>query len=143
MEAIIPYLTFGGNAREAFAFYAGALNGAIVHMQTFGEVDPGVGVDDKDRVMHAVLKAGDLTLMTSDTRCSDKAPHPGDMISLSLNFTKENTINDTFTALSEGATIIMPLQDTFWNARFGILKDKFGIQWMFNHDKPGNETAHS
>jgi len=143
MEAIIPYLTFGGNAREAFTFYAGALKGSIVHMQTFGEVDPSVGADDKDRVMHAVLKAGGLTLMTSDTRCSDKAPQQGDMISLSMNFTEENTINDTFSALSEGATIIMPLQDTFWNARFGILKDKFGIQWMFNHDKPGNETSHS
>lgn len=139
MEAIIPYLTFNGEAREAFAFYAKALKGEILHMQTFADVNPHVEEDDRNRIMHAILKAGGLTLMTSDTRCSDHAAHAGEMISLSMNFTDEKSINETFEALSEGASIIMPLQDTFWNARFGILKDRFGIQWMFNYDKPKND----
>lgn len=139
MEAIVPYLTFEGNARAAFQFYAKALGGDILHLQTFGEVNPETPEEDKDNVMHAVLKAGQLTLMTSDTRSSDHAVQKGEMISLSLNFTEEKKINETFEALSEGATIVMPLQDTFWNARFGILKDRFGIQWMFNYDKPRND----
>ena len=139
MEAIIPYLTFEGNAREAFAFYAQALDGEIAHLQTFGEVNPECDAADKDRVMHAVFKAGELTLMTSDTRSSDHPVQKGEMISLSINFTEELTINKTYKALSDGATIVMPLQDTFWNARFGILKDRFGIQWMFNYDKPKND----
>lgn len=139
MEAIVPYLTFNGNAKEAFQFYAKALGGEILHIQTFGEVNPETPEADKDRVMHAILKSGDLTMMTSDTRSSDHHAINGDVISLSMNFTEEKTINNTFEALSEGATIIMPLQDTFWNARFGILKDRFGIQWMFNYDKPKND----
>lgn len=139
MEAIVPYLTFNGNARAAFEFYAKALGGEILHLQTFGEVNPDAEEADKNRVMHAILKAGELTIMTSDTRSSDHHVNGGDMISLSMNFTDENTINNTFEALAEGATIVMPLQDTFWNARFGILKDRFGIQWMFNYDKPKND----
>ena len=139
MEAIVPYLTFDGVARDAFSFYAKALGGEIAHLQTFGEVNPDCDEADKNRVMHAMLKAGDLILMTSDTRCSDHAVQRGEMISLSMNFKDEQTINQTYAALSEGADIIMPLQDTFWNARFGILKDRFGIQWMFNYDKPKND----
>jgi len=139
MEAIVPYLTFEGNAREAFAFYAKALGGEVVHLQTFGEVNPDAAEGDRNRVMHAILKVGDLTMMTSDTRCGDHTVQKGEMISLSMNFTEEKTINDTYEALSDGATIVMPLQDTFWNARFGILKDRFGIQWMFNYDKPKND----
>lgn len=139
MEAIVPYLTFNGNARAAFEFYAKALGGEILHLQTFGEVNSDAEEADKNRVIHAILKAGELTIMTSDTRSSDHHVNGGDMISLSLNFTDENTINNTFEALAEGATIVMPLQDTFWNARFGILKDRFGIQWMFNYDKPKND----
>jgi PhnB protein len=139
MEAIIPYLTFNGQAREAFAFYEKALGGQITHMQTFGDVNPEAEAGDKDRVMHAILKAGQITLMTSDTRCTDHLVHAGEMISLSMNFTDEKSINETYEALAEGAEIVMPLQDTFWNARFGILKDRFGIQWMFNYDKPRND----
>ena len=139
MEAIIPYLTFNGDARDAFTFYAAALGGEIVHLQTFGDVDPSCPEQDKERVMHAILKSGELTLMTSDTRCNDHSVNRGEMVSLSMNFTDETSINNTFNALSDNANIVMPLQDTFWNARFGILIDKFGIQWMFNYDKPKND----
>ncbi len=139
MEAIIPYLTFNGQARAAFEFYAKALGGQLLSLQTFGDVNPHAEEADKDRVMHAILKAGNLTIMTSDTRSADQLVQRGEMISLSINFTDEKTINDTFEALSEGSTIVMPLQDTFWDARFGILKDRFGIQWMFNYDKPRND----
>ena len=55
-------------------------------------------------------------------------------MSLSLKFTDLETIEKTFTALSEGGHITMPMQDTFWGARFGMTKDKFGVPWMFNHD---------
>ena len=43
-------------------------------------------------------------------------------------------MNKTFAALSEGAKITMELQNTFWGARFGMLQDKYGFNWMFNHD---------
>ena len=139
MEAIVPYLTFNGTAKQAFEFYAKALHGEIVAMNYFGDSSMESIPEDKDRVMHGILKAGDLTIMTSDTH-SGQEVSSGSMVSLSMNFNDEETITKTYQALSEGAEIIMPLQDTFWDAKFGILKDQFGIQWMFNYDKPKKEA---
>ena len=133
MEAIVPYLNFNGNAAEALAFYSKALNGAVLFQQTFGESPMDSPADMKDKIMHASFKAGDLTLMVSDCMPGQSLT-AGTNVSLSLNFTDIASIEKTFTALSEGATITMPLQDTFWGARFGMLTDKFGFHWMFNHD---------
>lgn len=133
MEAIIPYLNFNGNAAEALAFYAKALNGKTVFQQTFGDSPVDVPADQKNKVMHATFQAGNLIFMVSDGM-PDQPVHGGTNISLSLNFTSVEDIDKIFAALSDGAQITMPLQDTFWGAKFGMLTDKFGINWMFNHD---------
>ena len=139
MEAIVPYLTFPGNAAEAMEFYAKALKGEIVMSQTFGESPMESKPEDAGKIMHAVLKVGPLMIMASDANEAFPVQN-GNSISLSLNFTDEQSIEETFTALSEGATITMLLQDTFWGAKFGMLTDKFGMAWMFNHDKEPQEN---
>jgi PhnB protein len=133
MEAIVPYLNFNGNAAEALAFYSKALNGSVLFQQTFGESPMESPVDLKDKIMHATFKAGELTIMVSDCP-PNVSVTTGTNVSLSLNFNDVAEIEKTFAALSEGSTITMPLQDTFWGARFGMLTDRFGINWMFNHD---------
>ncbi|MFC4262363.1 VOC family protein [Ferruginibacter yonginensis] len=133
MEAIIPYLNFNGNAAAALAFYEKALNGTITSSQTFGGAGMADNDDMKDKILHAVLEAGALKIMVSD--CPPGVTvHSGDQVSLSLNFDEVENIDATFQRLSENATITMPLQDTFWGAKFGMLKDQFGVHWMFNHD---------
>ena len=135
MEAIIPYINFKNNAKEALAFYSKALNGQVLFSQTYGESPMESKPEDKDKIMHATFKAGDLTLMVSDA--NDKFPvQDGNKISLSMNFKDDESITKTYNALAEGGNAIMPLQDTFWGAKFGMLIDKFGVQWMFNYDKP-------
>lgn len=133
MEAIIPYLTFNGNAAEALAFYAKAFDGAILFQQSFGDSPMETAEDWKDKVMHASFQAGELTFMVSDIMKGQNVI-PGSNTSLSMNFKDVASIDKVFAALSDGANITMPLQDTFWGARFGMLVDKFGINWMFNHD---------
>lgn len=133
MEAIIPYLTFNGNAEEALGFYCKALNGKIVFKQTFGESPMESSESHKDKIMHASFEAGDLHFLISDTM-EGQTVSEGRNLSLSLNFEDANEINKTFAALAEGATITMELQDTYWGARFGMLTDKYGFNWMFNHD---------
>ena len=136
MEAIVPYLLFNGNAKQAFDFYAKALGGTIVMSTTFGEAPAGAcPAGQEDKIMHAVLQAGSLTLMTSDCP-PEKATKEGDNISMSMNFSDSAQMDKTFAAMAEGGTVKMELQDTFWGARFGMLTDQFGINWMFNHDKP-------
>ena len=134
MDAIIPYLNFNGNAKEALDFYATALNGTITQSSTFGSANMATEESMKDKILHAVFEAGSLKFMVSDCPPGVSVTE-GDIVSLSLNFTDPELIETTFTALSEGGKITMPMQDTFWGARFGMAKDKYGIHWMFNHDK--------
>jgi PhnB protein len=133
MEAIIPYLNFNGNASEALDFYSNALNGHIEFKQTFGESPMESSEEQKDKIMHASFKAGDLHFLVSDTM-QGQAVSTGSNLSLSLNFNDPIEMNTIFAALSDGGKVTMVLQDTFWGARFGMLQDKYGFNWMFNHD---------
>lgn len=135
MEAIVPYLNFNGDAAEALAFYSGAFGGKVLFQQSFGEspMADQTPEEHKSKVMHASFQAGELKFMVSDSMPGQKVK-AGSNLSLSLNFTNVADIDKTFSALSEGAQVTMPLQDTFWGAKFGMLTDKFGINWMFNHD---------
>ena len=138
MEAIVPYLNFKGNTAEALEFYSKALNGSVLFAQKYGDSPMEVKPEDKDKIMHATFKAGDLTLMASDA--NDMFPvQDGNNVSLSLNFQDQESIDSTFEKLSDGGKITMPLQDTFWGARFGMITDRFGIHWMFNYDKEPKE----
>ncbi len=138
MEAIVPYLTFNGNASEALHFYAEVLGGEIEHIQTFGDVGMEVPAGAENLVMHATLNAGALKLMASDTMQGQKVV-AGSNVSLALNFENEADINKTFYAMAEGGDITMPLEKTFWNAIFGMVKDKYNFLWMFNLDLPFTE----
>jgi len=133
MEAIIPYLNFNGNAVEALAFYANAFGGAVTQQSTFADANMAQDESMKDKILHAVFEAGALKFMVSDCP-PGVSVSSGDQVSLSLNFADLETIEKTFTALSEGGHVTMPMQDTFWGARFGMTKDKFGVHWMFNFD---------
>ena len=139
MEAIIPYLNFNGNAAEALNFYEKALNGKVTQSQTFGAANMAQDESMKDKILHAVFEAGALKFMVSDCP-PGVSVNSGDQVSLSLNFTDPELIETTFTVLAEGGNITMPMQDTFWGARFGMTKDKYGVHWMFNHDKEKNNT---
>lgn len=98
MEAIIPYLTFNGNPSEALEFYSKALNGEVNFKQTFVE-SPMDSVDEqKDKIMYASFKAGNLYFLVSDT-IQGQPITSGSNLSLSLNFNDADEINKTFAAL--------------------------------------------
>lgn len=134
MEVIIPYLNFNGNAKEALDFYSTALKGKVTQSSTFGEGNMAQDESMKDKILHAVFESGELKFMVSDCP-PGVSVNSGNQVSLSLNFTDAELIETTFAALADGGNITMPMQDTFWGARFGMTTDKFGVHWMFNHDK--------
>jgi PhnB protein len=138
MNAIIPYLNFNGNAAEALNFYEQALNGKVTEKSTFGEANMAQDDSMKDKILHAVFQSGDLKFMVSDCPPGVSVT-TGDQVSLSLHFTELDAIEKTFAAMAEGGNITMPIQDTFWGARFAMTKDKFGVHWMFNYDYPKPE----
>ncbi len=135
MKAIVTYLNFNGNCREAMKFYQRCLGGELSIMP-FSEAPGDFPKEAKDRVMHArVTKDGTTLLMASDTMPGSNFVQ-GTNFSISIDCQGAEETDRLFNAFSENGKIIMPLQDAFWGARFGILRDQFGINWMFNFEKP-------
>lgn len=132
------YLTFNGNCREAMEFYHSCLGGNLEIMDFAGAPEGSVSAEEKHLVMHARIDNGALVLMASDTTAAHPKVTTGSSMTISMNCSSEEEINDVFGKLSAGGNVTMPLEDTFWGARFGMLVDKFGMPWMFNYDRPQN-----
>ena len=131
---VIPYLIFNGNCEEALNFYTKALGGNLGHMSRYSDVPPEQNQMNmaSDKIMHTqFMKDGEVLLMASDGPTTDT---DSGMVSLSLDYKDPGGMENAFAQLSDGGSVTMPLQDTFWNARFGMLTDKYGVKWMFNHD---------
>ena len=131
-----PYLTFKGQCEAAFKFYEQCLGGKITAF-TF-EGSPMAGQMPKEwqkKIMHASLTIGDQVLMGSDPPPDRYQPPQGFSVSLSID--KPAEADRAFHALAEGGTVTMPIQETFWAQRFGMLVDRFGIPWMINCEKQG------
>ena len=134
MHGMNTYLTFNGNCREAMQFYEKCL-GAELHMMTFADAPGGLPSEAKDRIMHARLTKGPVVLMASDSM-PDTPSQQGNNFSVAIQCESRQEIEKLFNALGEKGKITMPLQDMFWGARFGMITDQFGINWMFNFELP-------
>jgi PhnB protein len=88
-----------------------------------------------DLVIHATLSLGDQLLMGSDAPPDHYSRPQGVYVSLHFNDVAEG--ERVFKGLSEGGTVQMPFQKTFWAERFGMCIDRFAILWMINCEKPG------
>lgn len=126
------YLTFNGNCAAALKFYEQHLGAKIEMLMNHRELPAAeqVPAEWRDKVMHARLKLGDSILMASDAPPDRYNEPKGFSVSLSVDSPAE--AERIFAALAEGGRIQMPLQQTFWAARFGTLVDKFQIPWMVN-----------
>lgn len=137
--SLSSYLFFDGNCREAFEFYRSVFGGEFSVIETFGSGPPDMGVpeEEKDRIMHVSLPVGSSMLMGSDS-CSAFGPPPtaGSNFSISVTGESREHCDDVCAKLSQGGTITMPLQETFWGGYFGCWTDKFGIRWMINYELP-------
>lgn len=131
MQAFNPYLTFNGNCEEAFAFYQSCFGGTISIVQRFGESPMPVPADFKDKIMHIELQASPVHLMGSDSSPKHQVVQ-GNGVTFNLAFDNLQEQEQIFTKLAAGGRVSMPLENTFWGSRFGMLTDKFGIHWMFN-----------
>lgn len=126
-----PYLTFGGNCREAMEFYQKALRGNL-DVNTFEGAPMDVPEAQKDKIMHAALTFGDAVLMASDGMSPDQTVDYGNGFAISLAPVDPVEAERIFNELSAGGQVIMAFQDTFWGAKFGQFIDKFGVRWMVN-----------
>jgi len=130
-----PYLLFNGQCEAAFRFYERCLGGKIVAMMPHagtpaeGQVPP----EWREKIIHARLVVGDQVLMGSDAPPDHFEKPQGFSVTLGIDNPIE--AERLFNALAENGTVRMPIQQTFWAERFGMLVDRFGIPWMINCEK--------
>ncbi|MCC6290117.1 MAG: VOC family protein [Chitinophagaceae bacterium] len=143
MKTIYAYLTFNGNCREAMIFYKKCLGGEL-SFQTIGEspLSETMPVKMKNCILHGVLTSKAFVLMGSDM-VSESGLLKGNAVSLVLNCTGEKEIRALYKKLSQGGEQTYPLENTFWNALFGGLTDKYGNTWMLNYNRENNPSHHA
>ena len=122
---------FNGTCEEALNFYARTIGGQIVHLSRFDGSPAESMSDDKQKVMHATFEGHGFAFMASDG--SQPVSDSGN-IHLCIDYKDAAAMENVFNALADGGNVTMPLQDTFWGAKFGTLTDKYGINWMFNYE---------
>jgi PhnB protein len=145
MPVVNVYLTFNGNCEEAFNFYKSVFGGEFPYLGRFKDMPPSEEgaksmAADGERIMHVSLPISKETmLMGSDTGGEwAKDFKQGNNFSVSVTASSKEEADRIFNGLSKGGQVTMPLDKTFWGDYFGMLTDKFGINWMmsFNENKP-------
>jgi PhnB protein len=129
------YLHFNGNCEEALNFYARALGARIVMMLRYGET-PEAGEtapEMQNKIIHGRIALGENLIMASDCPPGYFRELAG--FSINIGTKSPGEAEKYFHALSEKAEVRMPLAETFWAHRFGMLVDKFGVSWMVNCEK--------
>ena len=139
MAAVNPSLSFDGQCEEAFKFYQSVFGTELSPMMRWKDI-PGetpVAPEDKEKIMHVSLPISKETiLMGCDS--SGTSEQLTSNISLSINTDSKENADRIFNGLSQGGQIKMPMTETFWGAYFGLLTDKFGIQWTISSDQKDN-----
>jgi PhnB protein len=129
---IEPYISFGGRCEEALDFYKKAIGAKVEMAMRFGEspepmpagaLPPGF----ETKIMHSSFLVGNSRVMASDG-CGPGTPITG--VSLSISVADEPAADKAFNALAQGGQVTMPLAKTFWSPKFGMVTDKFGLNWM-------------
>ena len=132
-----PYINWRGQAREAMEFYQSVLGGEL-NVMTFADMggtpaEEAAAAGESDWVMHAALSVSDSVLLMG----ADHPAHvPGEpqtqQVSISGPAEDGDTLRRWWEGLSDGATIHQPLEQAPWGDSFGMLKDKYGVDWLVN-----------
>ena len=133
---LVTSLSFQGQCRAAFDFYAEVLGGKVIAAFPYGEGPPDMPVDPKykDWLMHCWLEVGDQALMGADmdTAWAPNVDKPKNGFDVTYHTDDAGEARRVFDALAEGGKVTMPFAETFWSPGYGGLVDQFGIPWMVN-----------
>jgi PhnB protein len=139
MAMINPYLNFLGNTEEVFNFYRSVFGGEFSVIQRYKdtpEAAANLSAEDANKIMHVSLPIGNGNVLMGTDALGSMGQNltTGNSIYLSVSAASEAEADKIFNSLSAGGEVTMPLQKMFWGAYFGMVNDKFGTQWMVNHD---------
>ena len=134
---INPYLLFDGQCEAALQFYEHCLGGKVVYAMTYAQSPMATQVPPEwsNRIVHATFSLGDRTLAAADAPPGTYRTPQG--FSLTLDIDSPDEADRVFEKLSEKATVQMPMQETAWARRFGVLTDQFGTPWIISCETQG------
>ena len=133
------HLGFTGKCDEAFSYYEKVFGTKRQMTMKYSDAPAGTPVppDSKDLVMHTSMPVGSIILMGADAPPGRGTPIGG--FQICLEDADDATLRRLFAALSDGGSVMMPLEKTFWSPLFGMCTDKFGVGWMLT--LPGQPPA--
>jgi len=136
MMRVNPHLSFNGQCEAAFTFYEKCLGGKITFMMTYGDspLAEQTPAERRTKILHATLSVGDDRLTGGDAPAESYQKPQGFSVSLQIRDAAE--ADRVFKVLEEKGAIQMPMQETFWALRFGMLVDQFGTPWIISCGKP-------
>jgi PhnB protein len=132
MKSVTTYLHFDGNCREAMTSYQESLGGEL-QIVPYPDASGSPSTDPGAKIMHSQLARGKAPLLMASDCGPGGTPNAGNNFSVTVDCDSVEEIERLFAALADEGQIRLPLGDMAWGARFGMLTDKFGVQWMFNY----------
>lgn len=140
MAQINPYIHFNGNAEEAFTFYKAVFGGEfamVIRFKDMSTPEHPVAESEADKIMHIALPIGKHSvLMGSDTpEFLGRHNENENRSKISISAESKEEADLIFNGLSAGAKVEMPIQDSPWGSYFGMLRDKYGFEWMVDFDQ--------
>ena len=138
---ISTYLSFNGQCEEAFRFYERSLGAKLNFMMTYAQspMAAQTPANWQGKIMHATLSIDGQTIMGSDPTPDHYKQSSG--FAIALNIKDPSEAERIFKNLSESGNVQMPIQETFWARRFGMVADRFGTPWMVNCEKPMDQQG--
>ena len=143
MAAFNIYLNFPGNTEAAFNFYKSVLGGEFATIMRFKDSQgcEEMPSDQQNMIMHIALPVGKGNMLMGTDAVDGMGPKlvVGNNVSITVNPESEAETHKLFDGLAAGGTVLVPINKAFWGGYFGMLLDKFGVQWMFNYDEKQNQ----
>jgi PhnB protein len=141
MISINPYINFNGNAEEAFNFYKSVFGGEFTSIVRFKDIESdefSIPEDEADKIMRIVLPIGGNTLIANDVpKALGRVNENENRSKISVTAESREEANQIFAGLAEGGSVEMEMDESPWGTYFGMLRDKYGIEWTveFNPNK--------
>jgi len=132
--SVIPYLTFYGQGKEAADFYVNLFGLEKIGMQKYSVANFPHPSEASDYLLHCHLRKGEFQIMLADS-VDKPVDNSKQNVSLLIDCESEEEANRIYNGLREEGKVLMELQDMFWGAKYGKVKDKFGFTWDLNFEK--------
>jgi PhnB protein len=135
MKASNITIMFNGQTEAAFNFYRSVFNEEFSNLQRMKDIpgDHPMSPEEAEKILYVSLPVGNSILMGMDVPKSMPPTNAGNNFMVTLDTSSEEETTRVFNRLSEGGVVTMPLGHQFWGAFFGMVTDKFGIQWMLSY----------